>query len=223
MRTSHSHFVRLAAFAILSLPCVAIAQASSSTPFAPAQLWEFGGWGSEAVGKTAGQAFGGTQITMAGFHLGRVIHRSAMDSGFQRNLEYTVEVDPLFLVTRVRRTYGGGFSPVGLKWNFTPHGRYRPYIELNGGAMFTPRNVPPGDTSSFNFTAAAGSGVMVALTPTQALSFAVRFWHLSNAYIGNSNPAFNTVQFVVGYNWLTTGRRHRQQLSSTKPDTQAAN
>ncbi len=199
---------------LMFLPGLATAQTSASTnSFFDDQLWEFGAWGAEAVGKSAGQAFGDTQITMAGFHAGRAIHRSAPESGLRRTWEYTFEIEPLFLVTRPRHTYGGGFAPVGLKWNFAPRGRYRPFIEFNGGAMFTTRNVPPGNTSSFNFSCSGGTGVMMAVTHTQALSFGVRFWHLSNAYIGNDNPAFNTVQFVVGYHWMTRDRRRAQQLS----------
>jgi hypothetical protein len=206
---------------IVLLPTLTAAQTTASSPFAATQLWEFGVWGAEAAGKTAGQGFGQTHITMAGFEAGRVIHESALGSGYRRNLEYMIQIQPLFLVTRPQRTYGGGFSPVGLKWNFAPRGRFRPYIEVNGGAMFTQKNVPPGNTDTFNFTAAGGSGVMIALTRTQVLSVAACFWHLSNANLGNINPGFNTIQFVVGYHWLTSGHRHRQQqLSATPSNTQ---
>jgi hypothetical protein len=202
--------LRCALLFLLLAPVAGVAQWTSNALLTDDQLWEFGGWGAEAVGKTAGQAFGGTQITMAGFHLGRVIHRASPDSGLRRTWEYTLELEPLFLVTRLQRVYGGGFAPVGLKWNFAPRGRYRPYLEFNGGAMFTQKNVPSGNTSTFNFTAALGPGVMIAVTRTQAMSFAVRAWHLSNAYIGAENPSFNTVQFVVGYHWLVGREEHRQ-------------
>lgn len=199
----------------------AAAQSTSNPLLGDEQLWDFGAWGAEAVGKTAGQAFGETQISMAGFHVGRVVHRASPDSGPRRSWEYTLELQPLFLVTRVQRAYGGDFAPVGLKWNFAPRGRYRPYLEFNGGAMFTQKNVPAGDTSTFNFTAALGPGVMMAVTRTQALSFAIRFWHLSNGYIGDFNPSFNTVEFVVGYHWLTRRQASRQQISATPANTQA--
>jgi hypothetical protein len=213
--------LRCALLCLLITPIAAVAQWTSSALLTDdQQLWEFGAWGAEAVGKTAGQGFGGTQITMAGFHIGRVIHRASPDSGLRRTWEYTLELEPLFLVTRQQRAYGGGFAPVGLKWNFAPRGRYRPYLEFNGGAMFTQKNVPSGHTSSFNFTAALGPGVMIALTRTQAMSFAVRAWHLSNAYIGADNPSFNTVQFVVGYHWLI-GREEHRQLSGVPASTAA--
>jgi hypothetical protein len=208
---------------MLTVPAAAWAQSPASSSLTDDQLWEFGVWGGESFGKTIGQAFGETQITMAGFHAGRVIHESSASRGHKRTLEYTVELQPLLLVTRPQSVYGGGFSPIGLKWNFAPRGRgrYRPYLEVNGGAMFTQKNVPPGNTEDFNFTCSGGSGVMIGLGSNRALSVGLRFWHLSNASLGNSNPAFNTVQFVIGYHWLTARHRSRQQISSAPGDTQA--
>ena len=196
----------------LLLPAGAVAQWTSNPALGDRQLWDFGAWGAEAVGKTDGQGFGETQITMAGVHVGRVFHRASPDSGHRRTWEYTMELAPLFLVTRVQRAYGGGFAPVGVRVNFAPRGRFRPYLEFNGGAMVTQKNVPAGRTSAFNFTAALGPGVTVPVSRTTALSFAIRAWHLSNGGIGDFNPSFNTVQFVVGYHFLI--RRHdAQQLS----------
>jgi Lipid A 3-O-deacylase (PagL) len=198
---------------LLLLPDRAAAQWTANAALGDQQLWDFAAWGAEAVGKTAGQGFGETQISMAGLHVGRVFHRASLESGHRRTWEYTMELTPLLLVTRVQRAYGGGFAPLGVRVNFAPRGRYRPYLEFNGGAMFTQKNVPPGNTSAFNFTAALGPGVTIPLTSTTALSIAVRGWHLSNGGIGYINPSFNTVQFVMGYHFLT--RRHEaRQLSN---------
>jgi hypothetical protein len=98
--------------------------------------------------------------------------------------------------------YGGGFSPLGMRWNFADRGGFRPYLQWNGGGMFTPSNVPPGRTASFNFTTSIGPGVMIRMHHNQALSVGVRLWHLSNAGTGHTNPSFNTVQVVIGYHWL---------------------
>lgn len=150
---------------------------------------------------------------MAGFHVGRVVYEYARPGMGKRTLEYTFEAQPFFLVTRRQSAFGGGFSPVGVRWNFVPRGRYRPYVEFNGGAMFTQKNVPPGDTSNFNFTVAAGPGVMIALPHNEALSIALRYWHLSNANLANSNPQFNTIQIVVGYHWLKARTASRKVVS----------
>jgi hypothetical protein len=73
---------------------------------------------------------------------------------------------------------------------------------MSGGAAFTTRNVPPGRTDDFNFTATVGSGVMIYTRPKQAMTLALRYWHLSNANLGNANPSFNTLQLMVGYCWI---------------------
>ena len=215
------HYLLCALFWLLLLASTAGAQSAPSAALPDQQLWEFGVWGAEAVGAEIGQEFGDTQITMAGIHVGRVIHRRTAEGVAGQTLEYTVELSPLFLVTNVRKAYGGGFAPVGLKWNFVSRGRYHPYLEVNGGAMFTQKDVPPVNTSAFNFTAAFGPGVMMRMRRNQALSLALRYFHMSNGGLGYNNPSFNTVQFVVGYHWLAFGHGSRQQLSNAGAGTQA--
>ena len=202
---------------LLLTPSMA-AQSTANPVLGNDQVWDFGFWGGEAIGKTAGQTFGAMQITMAAFHLGRVFHRASPSSGIRRTWEYTFELQPLFLVTGAQHAYGGGFAPIGVKWNFAPRPRYRPFLEFNGGAMFTNKNVPAGNTSSFNFTASLGPGVMVPLGQNRAVSFAARFWHLSNGYTGANNPSVNTMQFTVGYHWLTS-RKGSHHEASTAPST----
>jgi hypothetical protein len=217
--TQLQNSLRVSVFLLFLVPALATGQNSSSPKFFDGQQWEFGLWGGEAFGKTLGQAFGETQISMGGFHMGRVFYESPLESSRRRSWEYTIELQPLFFVTRPGTTYGGGFSPLGFKWNFAPrHGsRYRPYLECNGGAMFTQKNVPPGNTETFNFTAAVGPGMMIAVRDNQALSVAVRYWHLSNGGLGYNNPAFNTVQIVIGYHWLTGRRQSRRPMSTADP------
>jgi hypothetical protein len=212
--------ILIACSCLLLLPAAA-AQAPSDAALWDQQQWDFGVWAGEAIGQEDTFNFGHVQVTQAGVHIGRVFHRASPDSGRQTTWEYTLDLQPLLLVTRPRLTYGGGFAPVGVKWNLTPHGRYRPYIEFNGGCAFTQKNVPPGRTSDFNFTAALGPGVMMRLSQKQAMSIALRWWHLSNGGIGDYNPSFNTIEFVVGYHWLKLGHGTRQQLSGTTPGTQA--
>jgi hypothetical protein len=224
MRNDCTH---LFLYGLLLLLCISMttvdvaAQSGSNSAFSDEQLWDFGVWGAEAIGKENGQGFGGTHVTMAGFHVGRVFHHTQPDSGLRRTWEYTVEAQPLFLVTRPQRVYGGGIAPIGLKWNFAPRGRYRPYLEFNGGGIFTQNNVPPGNTSTFNFTAAFGPGVTIAVSHTQAVSVAIRYWHLSNGGIGYFNPSFNTIEFEVGYHWLTNRHRQSRQVSGVPNGTQA--
>jgi hypothetical protein len=73
---------------------------------------------------------------------------------------------------------------------------------MSGGTAFTTKNVPPGRTDNFNFTATAGPGVMIYTRSGQALTIALRYWHLSNANLGVANPSFNTLQIMLGYTWV---------------------
>ena len=179
-------------------------QSSATVPSADGGAWKLGLWAGEAVGKTVGHSFGDVQLTMAGFHIARVVHSFSSESSRKSTLEYTFEAQPLFLVTGLQTAYGGGFSPAGLKWQLAGRGRYRPYLEWNGGMMFSPKNIPAGDTSTFNFTTSIGPGMMIYTRRNRAVNVAVRFWHLSNGKLGNTNPSYNTIQVLLGYNWLTS-------------------
>jgi hypothetical protein len=77
----------------------AFAQQPRSSAFPDSQLWEFGLWGAEGVGKRGGQDFGTALMTLAGFHASRVVYEYAPAGAGKRTLEYTIELEPLFLVT----------------------------------------------------------------------------------------------------------------------------
>lgn len=187
---------------MLGLPLAASAQRPAGFEATGKKVWDLSLWTGEGMGVAIGSSSGSVRIAMAGFSVSRVV-RGAWTEGYGgRTLEYVFEAQPLFLVTSPQTVYGGGFSPVGLRWSFARRGQYRPYVEWNGGGVFTDNNVPPGRTASFNFTTSLGPGVMIHTHENQAISVAARFWHLSNAATGHTNPSFNTVQLVVGYHWL---------------------
>ena len=104
---------------------------------------------------------------------------------------------PIFLVLQRSNTaYGISLSPLGLKWDFVPHGRVVPYFELGGGILFTNHEVPAG-TSSLNFTPGAALGFH-RLGDKFAWSLEARFQHISDAGLSGFNPGINTVQVRVG-------------------------
>ena len=109
---------------------------------------------------------------------------------------------PLFATFGNQRIHGGAFDPLVLRWNSSlRRGRLAPYIELGGGAVATAVNLPPGDTSSFNFMA-RGGGVHLFTRNRQSLDVGCAWWHISNANLGVRNPEFNGVQLIVGYHWF---------------------
>ncbi len=189
--------VALAISVIAPLP--SLAQSSSAANDPRERVWDLGLWAGEAFGVAMGASSSDVRLTMAGFQIDRVI-RHAADG--RARWEYLVEAEPLFVTIRPQTVWGGGFSPFGLKWDFAATGRWEPYVQWNGGAVFTQQNVPPGRTQNFNFTTSLGPGVMIHVRQNRAVSVGVRFWHLSNAGLAHSNPSFNTFQFVIGYHWF---------------------
>lgn len=144
------------ALAVCLLAARGHAQTAMSRPFAWNQTWDVGVWTREAIGVSIGPSNSNARLTMAGFEVSRVIQRSWTEGTVRPALQYVFEATPLFLVTRPQTVYGCGFSPLGVRWNFADRGGYQPYLQWNGGGMFTPSNVPPGRTASFNFTTSIG-------------------------------------------------------------------
>jgi hypothetical protein len=164
--------------------------------------WELGVWAAEGTGAEIGGPLGGAQMSMVGVRWGRVLLGPSGEGWRRGTLEYTFDAIPFLITTRPQVVRGGSFAPLGLKWNFAANRRLHPFVEMSGGAVFTPRNVPPGPTDRFNFSATAGPGVMLFVRRHQAVTLGLRFWHLSNAGLGKENPSFNTLQLIVGYSWL---------------------
>ena len=154
------------------------------------QIWTGGGHSVSGGTKDTG-------IWNAGVRYGWILTRPHGPGFLKGRFEYVLDATPVFVVFQKSNTaYGGGFSPVGLKWNFAARSRVEPYMELNGGTLFTNRDVPPG-TSSVNFTSAAAFGVHL-LGDKWAWSLEARYMHISNAGLESLNPGINTLQVRLG-------------------------
>lgn len=158
--------------------------------------------GSELQGWTGGgpSVPGGTSHTdvwNAGLRYGWILTRPHGPGFLKGRFEYVLDATPVFVIWQKYNTaYGGGFSPLGLKWNFATRGRVAPYLELNGGTLFTNKEVPTG-TSAVNFTSAAAFGVHL-FRNKYAWSLEARYMHISNAGLATPNPGINTVQVRLG-------------------------
>ena len=100
-----------------------------------------------------------------------------------------------------RWTYVGGLSPAGLEAKFLPHSRIQPVLTLMTGFAVSPRDIPMFDSSAFNFTFSFGAGLDFFRRPTRAMRLEYRLQHLSNAYIGTTNPGIDSQMIQVGYSW----------------------
>lgn len=154
------------------------------------QVWT--GGGHSVPGGTSD-----TSVWNAGVRFGWVLTRPHGPGILKGRFEYVLDATPLFILWQKYNTaYGGGFSPLGLKWDFASRGAIEPYLELNGGTLFTDKNVPIG-TSAVNFTSAAAFG-MHLFGEKYAWSLEARYMHISNAGLATLNPGINTVQVRVG-------------------------
>jgi hypothetical protein len=181
--------------------CTAWAQKLS--PVRDKGSFDLGIWASGETGEENTNSFAEAQIFSAGVFVGWVITHEH-GSGWRRgNLEYAFDLLPVFETYGNQRTHGIGFDPVILRWNSSLHtARLSPYIELAGGAVITPSNLPPGNTSSFNFTAKGGGGIYLWTRKRQALDIGFRWSHISNANLGIQNPEFNGLQLSLAYHWF---------------------
>jgi hypothetical protein len=154
------------------------------------QVWTSGGH-SVSGGR------GNTGIWNAGLRYGWVLTDAHLPGILKGRFEYAVDAVPAYLIFQpTGATYGVGLNPLNLKWNFVPHGRWSPYLELSGGTLFTTAKVPAG-TSSVNFASGAALGTHI-LGPKYSWAIEARYLHISNAGLGDLNPGVNTFEVRLG-------------------------
>jgi hypothetical protein len=138
-----------------------------------------------------------TSVWNAGVRYGWILTAPHGPGFLKGRFELALDAVPAFVVfQRANTTYGAGVNPVGFKWIFATRGHVAPYLELNGGTLFTTREVPTG-TSTVNFTSGAAFGTY--LLGERAWSVDVRYLHISNAGLTTPNPGVNTVQVRLGF------------------------
>ena len=138
-----------------------------------------------------------TSVWNAGVRYGWILTSPHGPGFLNGRFELAVDAVPAFLVfQRANTVYGAGLNPVGFKWIFATRGRVAPFIELNGGVLFTTHDVPTG-TSTINFTPGAAFGMY--FFGERAWSVDVRYLHISNAGLTVPNPGVNTLEVRLGF------------------------
>ncbi len=177
-------------------------RAQSRPDSASSEIQIYTGGGHSVPGGTAD-----TSVWNVGARFGRILTQPIGPGFLKGRFEYIVGIIPAYLVFQKYNTaYGAGFDPLGLKWNFTSHGRIGPYLELGGGVLFTNHDVPTG-TSDVNFTPSAALGTYF-LRGKYNGSAEIRYAHISNAGLSSPNPGINTVQVRIGLGRFLGGRGH---------------
>lgn len=195
--------LRIAAsiLAVLVLALASFAQDRPADSLARG-TWEFAPLvgGGSGLGKSSS-----TQFFYAGGRIGRVLTTEHLPGLLRGNFEWAADILPVYLFfTPANGTvYGGSFKPVIWQWNFTSGKKFAPYVAAAGGIVFTPRNIPPGNTSQVNFTPQFVMGTRVFTRHNHAFFFEGSLAHLSSASLGPQNPGYNiSLLFTVGYSWF---------------------
>ena len=154
------------------------------------QVWSGGGWSVPGGTKD-------TNVWNAGVRYGWILTAPHGPGFLNGRFEYAVDAVPAFVVFQPKNTaFGAGVNPFALKWIFATRGGAQPYLELNGGTLFTNHEVPSG-TIGVNFTSSAALGVHILREHVWTVE--LRYMHISNAGLTTPNPGINTVQVRVGF------------------------
>ena len=140
----------------------------------------------------------GNSIWTVGARYGWVLTDAHGPGVLRGRFEYAVDALPVVMVFQPGgRAYGVGFNPWIMKWNFEPHRRISPYIEVGGGLVITTRQVPLG-ANNFNFTPSGAIGVNL-LRGKYHWSIDFRYFHVSDAQITAFNPGTDTFGIRIGF------------------------
>jgi lipid A 3-O-deacylase len=187
--------------------------------------WEWGPFFQG--GRGIGYLIDDYKLLSAGVRLGKVITGEHLPGLLRGQFEYAGELMPYWealtpppheqLLLGQYYPYGGGdfhgvsITPIILRWDFQPHGRWAPWFQAAGGLIYTTHKFPPdvlvphgqpGGTSVFNFSPQGGIGVQYFVRPNQSLMLEASGIHISSASLGDKNPGVNaSVQFQIGYTW----------------------
>ena len=214
----HGVALLLTVLALILAPTGAAAQGAvdppASQPAAPASPAPPDATGLFNVGTsewmlTAGSAWGVQLFHSATGHdyvtqtisWGRLLTGPRSSGALRGRFEWAFEVTPLYAQYRPSRAYGWGVAPLVWRWNFEPRGRYAPYAELAGGALWTSQPVPERTTTA-NFRAYTGAGVRILVAPRRAVVLSYRFEHISNGNRVDRNPGVNAHSIHFGYSIL---------------------
>jgi hypothetical protein len=187
------------------------AQTSDDFPSAPLRHpgWNYGIQvsGGSSVVQVSNPSFATANRNItnfaASFHLGRVLTHEQGRGWIRGTFEWDFNVIPVEIFWVLGNHYAGGFEALGPRWNFTHNRRcVVPFAGLAGGMLFSPHNFPPGPTYQTNFTIGVDAGAHLFLRRRRSFDVIGRVYHLSNAFLGPSNPGMPVgLQLTIGYVW----------------------
>jgi len=188
-KTLYSVVVFVAVYAAQASVCCA--QGSPENSSSEWQVWTGGGHGING-------SQSGTGVWNLGLRYGLLLSAPHGPGFLRGQLEYALDVVPVWVISQKTDTvYGAGVNPFAFKWILSSAKKVKPFFQIEGGVLFTARNVPEG-TSQINFTTSGGFGAHF-LGEKHNFSAEVRFQHISNAGLSTPNPGINTIQVRIGF------------------------
>ncbi|HWT00359.1 MAG TPA: acyloxyacyl hydrolase [Pyrinomonadaceae bacterium] len=207
---------RILAALLVTFICASLASAQSDSGYELKRGDnEYGVWGGGAFSATT--AFGGLTDAEAderGFVIAAFRYGRTLAANEHLALQYTLDAIPMALavgniesattvttpagpVTTFTRStaYGAGVTPLGLQLDFANGSRVKPFVHVNGGLLLFNESVPLPDAGKLALVGEAGAGLRVFTSERRAVSFGVRFHHISNGDRAGSNRGLN--QFVI--------------------------
>lgn len=92
---------------------------------------------------------------------------------------------------------GGGGVSTSLRWHFLREETWSLYAEFGIGVLATTDDIPNGG-SSINFTPRAFFGASFEVAEDTRLLAAIGWFHISNAQLGETNPAYDSIAMYLG-------------------------
>jgi Lipid A 3-O-deacylase (PagL) len=149
------------------------------------------------------QSEGGERYATAQASVGRILTDVRGPRLVRGRFQWTFEVVPVLAEWSSGRARGIGVTPLGWRWNFESRGRWHPFAEVGGGALWTTAPLPRGTTGS-NFTSHAGLGVRILGASGRGVVVGYRLHHVSNGNRLRQNPGVNAHTLLVGWTTLHT-------------------
>ncbi|MDA1262176.1 MAG: acyloxyacyl hydrolase [Planctomycetota bacterium] len=112
------------------------------------------------------------------------------------SIDFQIEGD--YIEQPVQNTWGGG-ATILFRWHFISMDTWSIYGDAGSGLIATVYDTPSGGTS-LNFTPQAGVGVSWEICPDLRMMVGARWYHISNANTGDTNPGRNS---LMGYVMLS--------------------
>lgn len=115
----------------------------------------------------------------------------------EENLSLELGLNAIYFDQAVGPEAIGGNFTLLLRWHFYAEDTWSMYFDGGAGLLWTSEDVPTGGTS-FNFTPQGGFGATFDIGDDRRLMTGVRWHHVSNANIDDSNPGRDAIQAYVG-------------------------